>query len=207
MLHQGLIINGAAARDGDWPWHSAIYHIERSFSNTYSFDYKCGGSLISATAVLTAAHCLYEDNKEIIPERVGVMVGKYDLNVTGENSRQFLAYRVFVHEKYVPSDMLDDIGLIRLSSVVTFTAYVRPICLWDPLRASLSDVANQMGIVVGWGLTERKTLSRFLKHTFLPIVSHATCLASDRAFFALFISEKTFCAGFKNGKYNFIPNK
>jgi hypothetical protein len=43
------IVGGKDAHPGEWPWHVALY---------FSGQYFCGGTLISDTFVLTAAHCV-----------------------------------------------------------------------------------------------------------------------------------------------------
>ena len=45
----GHVIDGKNARRGAWPWQIALY---------YYGDFHCGGSLIRADWVLTAAHCV-----------------------------------------------------------------------------------------------------------------------------------------------------
>lgn len=47
-----LIIDGHNANEGQFPWHAAIYI--KFLNKVY---YICGGSLITASHVLTAAHC------------------------------------------------------------------------------------------------------------------------------------------------------
>lgn len=48
VTHTELIVNGAATKPGDWPWHVALYTIYRS-----TIKYICGGTLVSKTYVLT----------------------------------------------------------------------------------------------------------------------------------------------------------
>lgn len=43
------IVNGEDAAPGAWPWHAALY---------FGGQYFCGGTLISDSFVLTAAHCV-----------------------------------------------------------------------------------------------------------------------------------------------------
>lgn len=195
--HKQLITNGLDAKEGDWPWHSAIYHTDE---NELAQSYKCGGTLISSTAVLTAAHCLYDFGRPIIAERVIVHTGKYDLALASMNTQQFKAHRLFIHDGYKQNKLLDDIALVRLATEATFTAYVKPICLWDARRWALSEVVNKTGIVVGWGLNERIHFSKQLSQASLPVVDPVDCLTSNADFFASFITKKTFCAGYRNGK-------
>lgn len=60
------------------------------------------------------------------------------------------------HEQYVPTSKTqeNDIALLRLARSVTFTDWIRPICL--PIRSHLRNVNyNDVPLVVaGWGKTE-----------------------------------------------------
>lgn len=46
--HQELITSGFPSKEGDWPWHAAIYHQIDTEQK-----YKCGGTLINSNTVLT----------------------------------------------------------------------------------------------------------------------------------------------------------
>lgn len=197
IQQQKLITNGFAAKEGDWPWHSAIYHAD---VDGLAQNYRCGGTLITSTAVLTAAHCLYDTERPIVPERVFVHVGKLNLALAGLNTQQFEVHRIFIHDGYEPNSFLEDIGVIRLATEATLTAYVKPICLWDANRLDLNEVINKNGIVVGWGLNEKRQISKSLGQANMPVVSVIQCLKSDPSFFGSLLTEKTFCAGFRNGK-------
>ena len=43
------VIGGSNARPGSWPWQVAIYYNNR---------FHCGGSLVNANWLVTAAHCV-----------------------------------------------------------------------------------------------------------------------------------------------------
>ncbi|KAG8226433.1 hypothetical protein J437_LFUL015101 [Ladona fulva] len=53
--------------------------------------------------------------------------------------------------------------------------------------------------VVGWGYDERGVVTEELMMAKMPVVSQQTCIWSYPAFFPRFTSEKTYCAGFRNG--------
>ena len=53
------VIGGKEADLHAWPWQAALYYNTSLSSVLY-----CGGSLISNRHILTAAHCLFHNNKE-----------------------------------------------------------------------------------------------------------------------------------------------
>lgn len=58
-----LIFNGRDTVLGQWPWHAALYHREKT-----SDKYWCGATLINAWFVITAAHCTENpDNRHQLP--------------------------------------------------------------------------------------------------------------------------------------------
>lgn len=195
IKHQALITSGFTTREGDWPWHSAIFHIQLA-----QLNYKCGGTLINSNTVLTAAHCLYDASHPIIAERVIVHLGKHNLELAGLGTREFRAHRLIIHRQYSMGTLLNDIAMIRLGMEATFTEHIQPICLWDANRLALSEVIGKNGIAVGWGFNELDRLNKVLSQVFMPVVSVTECLTSDPAFYSHFITDNTFCAGFKNGR-------
>lgn len=162
-------------------------------------SYKCGGTLITSNAILTAAHCLYEFGRPIVANRVIVQLGKHNLELSGPNTQEFRANQIIIHGGYSETDLLNDIAMIRLATEATFTEYIQPICLWDINRVALNEVVGRNGIVVGWGFNERDRITKILSQAFMPVVSVTDCLTSNRDFFGLFLSDTTFCAGFRNG--------
>lgn len=81
--HEALIVNGYASKEGDWPWHTAILHI----GINQNIEYKCGGTLLNSHSVLTAAHCVYENDRPIVPDRVLVQLARNNLKVSGTHSQ------------------------------------------------------------------------------------------------------------------------
>lgn len=96
--------------------------------------------------------------------------------------------------------MKNDIAIILLATKVVFNDFIQPICLWDPNKIDLSEVVGKYGTVVGFGVTKTDQISYSLQKAVMPVVSIATCLGSNNDFYGQFLSDYTFCAGFRNGK-------
>jgi elastase-2 len=147
------IINGQQAGLAQFPWQAALY------IGSY---FVCSGSIISEEWILTAAQCI---------DGVGtltVLAGIVDLNASGVVAQ---SSDLILHKDYDPDNFLNDIGLIQLSTPLTFTRYLAPIALADNL---LED-----GLVVtvsGWGATVSDgDESQFLNYADLVTIRNSEC--------------------------------
>lgn len=81
--------------------HAAIFHIEKQ-----KIAYKCGGTVLNSNTILTAAHCVYENNRPIISERVLVQLGKYNLKVAGGHTQEFQVFLLIVEGQIIVENLL-----------------------------------------------------------------------------------------------------
>ncbi|XP_047539367.1 chymotrypsin-C-like isoform X2 [Vanessa atalanta] len=189
-----LITNGILSKPGDWPWHVAIFRIERA-----TLKYICGGTLISNFYVLTAAHCVTINNAAVLPESLGITLGKHDLIGGNPNSQERGVYEVLVHEEFVPRTVDNDIALLKMSSAVEFNSNIQPACIWfDRLKEKLTSY-TVYGTVTGWGFDQTESLSTVLHEATLPMISDLDCIRTKPLFFSTILNGKKFCAGHRNG--------
>ena len=74
-------------------------------------------------------------------------MGVHDRTADAESPRQIRGVGdLFVHPKYSPSTLENDIALVKLSAPVVFTDEVSPICL--PTRQTR---VGEVCVAIGWG--------------------------------------------------------
>ncbi|XP_035781322.1 prostasin-like [Anopheles albimanus] len=188
-----LVQHGLEAKEGHWPWHTAIYHREGN-----EFSYVCGGSIIDRNTILTAAHCVMTDHGPIELDRLSVQVGRNRLSVASERSQEHQALELILHPGFSVNSVTDDIALIKLATDVTLTNYIQPVCLWNQ-DEKLELIVGRNGTIVGFGLTENDRVSDYLRQAVIGVVDTWTCLTSDREVYGPTLTSGMYCARGKTG--------
>lgn len=155
--------------------------------------------MISKQIILTAAHCvtLKRTARAMNPEHLLVYLGKSDLLHWQGHEQDFSVDRIIVHPEYNYSRFYNDMALLKLKNEIRYTDYVRPVCLWE--SADLKAVVGHTGRVPGWGYNENGVVGTQLSYVEMPVVTHETCIWSNREVFSRITSDTSFCAGFRNG--------
>uniref|UniRef100_A0A182N4I6 Peptidase S1 domain-containing protein n=1 Tax=Anopheles dirus TaxID=7168 RepID=A0A182N4I6_9DIPT len=143
-----FIFGGRRAFLKEFPHMAAIGWTSKD-SSSPGVLYKCGGSLIAAKFVLTAAHCRLDDDK-IPPDTVRLGDTNLATVEDDESAQQFKIVSFTVHEKFKKNRKYYDIALIELDREAIFNTAVCPICLW-PLD-NLSDYSASLR-AIGFGFT------------------------------------------------------
>lgn len=143
----------------------------------------CGGSIIGASWVVTAASCITSSASAYT-----VRVGNADVNF----GIKYSVRRVVRHSEYNSYTFDYNIGLLEISGPIAFSVSTKPIPL-----ATLEIAANSIVNVTGWGaVTQGGSIigSTQLLKISVPIINRRVC----QNLYGL-ITPRMICAGLSNG--------
>ena len=134
------IVDGYQPHSSQWPWIAAL--IDKTRAGDDYQRHACGGTLVSPTVVLTAAHCVSEDGVVKPASSLQVALGKRKLSAAGGEHIDVAA--IAVHPSYGTSGHRFDVALLYLRQASAMT----PASL---LAAGVSIPRGTSATVMGWG--------------------------------------------------------
>jgi secreted trypsin-like serine protease len=160
------IINGDLAARGAWPWQAIVY-LYGSF--------ECGGTILNDRWILTAGHCVYKSYWTTYPPYAyTVKLGSIYLDGFNNDTQTFSVDLVLRHPLFNYDTLTFDSGLLRLSTRITFTDTVRPICMPSP-NVDLNQF--RVCVITGFGqFSSAHESSQLLLQAKVDILPYAACL-------------------------------
>uniref|UniRef100_A0A3B3ZPC6 Peptidase S1 domain-containing protein n=1 Tax=Periophthalmus magnuspinnatus TaxID=409849 RepID=A0A3B3ZPC6_9GOBI len=155
---QTRIVGGDNATAGDWPWQVSMHFNERHI---------CGGTVINTQWVLTAVFFYSGFNPHEVSRSVS---------------------QIIMHPDYNSTTFQNDIALMKLSSPITYTNYIRPVCL--AAKSSIFHNGSECW-ATGW---EPLVAHDILQEVQIPVVGNNLC-SSFYSFINVTITCNMLCAG------------
>lgn len=152
--------------------HSAPYMVSIQRHPSGTFFHNCGGSIITPSWVVTAAHCLIfgQATSSVL------IAGRHNIHIAEatEQRRTVNPARVWTHEWYAGSVAPFDIGLIHAAPAFTYNAFVNQIALPIP-----EFIHSGAATVFGWGQVSNSpnVFPSILQTVTKPILPNTQCIA------------------------------
>jgi len=172
------IVGGTTTTTSSYPF---MMQITDASQNQF-----CGGTLVSATKVVTAAHCVAAETTSSIR----VVGGRTYLNGTdGTVSR---VTDIWVHPDFTSATDGDDVAVLTLETAMPYT----PVPYVSATQPNLY-AAGTTARILGWGTTsENGRSSNQLRTATVPVVSDSGC---QSAYGSDFVQSDMVCAGYLSG--------
>jgi len=171
IFPSGKIVGGSNVAITDVPWQVALEDGGFLF---------CGGSIISANYVLTAAHCTDGNTAS----RISIRYGTDTLQSGGSTVK---VSKIAQNPQFSMSTLDYDVSVLTLASPVSLSSSAKAVTL-----SSAEAASGQTASVFGWGATqEGGGLPRNLQRGNVPVVARATCNSA----YSGDITARMICAG------------
>ena len=204
---QPRVVGGAPAAPGSVPWQVSL---------RAAAGFSCGGALLSDRWVVTAAHCVVDENAQAKRGLFGVtgpapdpdprlaplpaqnLTVRAGSTLAGSGGQERGVAAVILHPAYDPLTFDSDIALLLLSEPLTDPA-VRPLRPASPPAERDALASGVLARLAGFGLTGNGGGGgETLQEAALPVSDPDTCRAQS-FYDAAEISDNMLCAGFSDG--------
>lgn len=161
------IIGGNEATPNQFPYQVGL----RLFIQNSDHIGLCGGSLVSTTRVVTAAHCV-----DIVGS-VEAVFGAHFMNreEATQVRRTVPLSGLHWHENYNPRTLVNDVAIINLPTAVAESSVIQVINFPDTSELT-NDFAGEFATASGWGrFGSANVASEFLRFVHVQVMTNIAC--------------------------------
>ncbi|XP_046459627.1 trypsin-like [Daphnia pulex] len=167
------IVGGSDADPNSWPFIVGL----RIFGSPGVF---CGGSIISPTRILSAAHCFIK----LSAFDISTMVASLGMNTQGNlpdtfNDAQMTrrVTRVVYHTSYNDKRKYNDVAVLTVDPPIVYSPAISPVCL-PPFNNAADQFVGKDAAIMGWGRLETEGgQPNALQQATVQIIPNADCNA------------------------------
>lgn len=194
------IVGGYPTKIQEWPWQTALT-LHPAVAPGSAYDRAiCGGSLVAPTIVITAAHCVLDEDGGIVdPGFYAMVTGRTQLSSSAGQEISVEAYYLVTDENgvplYDPISVRWDVAVVELASPSSSSS-IRIAGADEPSLWS----AGQPAYITGWGslLGPDGPYPDTLQAARVSIISDSAC-GSFVSYGGEFHSDVMVCAGVWEG--------
>lgn len=174
------IVNGTDTNVSTYPSFASIFTFINFDDGSFQVGSRCGATILDATYILTAAHCVSSSDISEVGRLFTIVVpqlnNEQDFNSVSEfNSvAKYWISAVYVHEGYDSRNIENDIAVLKLEQAMSVpsSAYAQFVANESQYRGGSSEVY----VAVGHGNTQTGIDTKdALQQTELSIVANASC--------------------------------
>ncbi|XP_048525194.1 chymotrypsin-2-like [Dendroctonus ponderosae] len=157
------IVNGTDAEQGEFPF---------AVSLRYKTKHTCGGTILNDNFVLSAAHCVCNNERPRNSSLYSIQYGLTEITTEPVNTRDIK--KIYCHE-FDSEKLVNDCAVLELETSLPDDGTWKPVTLSD----DFSTRNPQTGLIIGWGKTgQNEPISHRLQKLSVDIFDDETCSSS-----------------------------
>ena len=145
-------------------------------------DLHCSGAILDPTHIITAAHCMKINGRNVVKDDITIVLGASDLkdpkNIRrGVQNLSLIDYEI--HPQYI-GNAYYDVSIIKVNQTILFSENVWPVCLPSKYSTDKNNLEKQQGIVIGYGPVDSNSDNPDLVLSSLPLQIKNSNVCNDR---------------------------